>query len=40
MSQHIDGDKTTNRSLIGADNINGANQLDAVKDFYRFQIFS
>jgi hypothetical protein len=40
MSQHIDGDKTTNRSLIGADNINGANQLDAVKDFYRFQILN
>ena len=40
MAKHIDGDRTTSRSLIGAENNNGANQLDAVKDFYRFQILN
>ena len=38
--KHINGDITRQRSLIGADDINGANQLDAVKDFYRFQILN
>jgi hypothetical protein len=40
MAKHIDGDRTANRSLVGADNFNGINQLDAVKDFYRFQILN
>jgi hypothetical protein len=38
--KHLNGDNTTSRSLIGADNITNSEQTDAIKDFYRFQILN
>jgi hypothetical protein len=38
--KHLNGDITTSRSLIGADNLANSNQADAVKDFTRFQILN
>uniref|UniRef100_A0A6C0JII7 Uncharacterized protein n=1 Tax=viral metagenome TaxID=1070528 RepID=A0A6C0JII7_9ZZZZ len=38
MPQYINGDVTSTRSLFGADNVNNSEQLDAIKDYYRFQI--
>ena len=38
--KHLNGDNTTTRSMIGADNITNSEQTDAIKDFYRFQILN
>lgn len=38
--KHLNGDITTSRSLIGADNLSNSDQADAVKDFNRFQILN
>lgn len=38
--KHFNGDVTSSRSLIGADNLANSDQADAVKDFNRFQILN
>ena len=36
----INGDVTSNRSLLGANQLGNALQLNAVRDYYRFKILS